>query len=93
MSLTENKIRYLAEKLSEWLEARSDVRLLGTRDQVALEIRRVLNAAQEESAALDREVDAVLRQYQGQIAEQNADPAILRRRIKQELARKKGIVL
>src|SRR5262245_41046902 len=91
--LSERKIKYLAGKMSDWFARRPDVKLLGKREAVELAIARAITQELRLEDELDDEVERVLKTYQTQIRGQNMDVALLRQKVKVQLAREKGIVL
>lgn len=93
MRLSENKIRYLSEKLVRLLEARDDVRLVQGPDPLAMELASVIREELREEDLLDEEVEKVIRQNRRQIDAGNVDLSVLRMKIKKQLARERGIVL
>jgi hypothetical protein len=91
--LSERKIRYLSEKITNWLERRGDVELLDRPDVVSLAIARAMTQELRLEDELDDEVEKVLKTYQTQIRGQNMDMTLLRQKVKAQLAREKGIDL
>jgi hypothetical protein len=92
MRLTDAKIRYLSEKLAAWLEARDDVVLPRGRDAVALELARVIRDELRLEDELEAEVEQVIRSHRSRIGA-DVDVSLLRRKIKKQLAKERGIVL
>ncbi len=93
MRLSRNKIEYLADKL---------VRLMRENDAVSFnvdeeELCRIIEWEFTEELKiedeLDDEVDVLLEQYERQIMSQDLDQMMLRRKLKSELARKRGYTL
>jgi hypothetical protein len=93
MRLSRNKIEYLADKL---------VRLMRENDAVSFnvdeeELTRIIEWEFTEELKiedeLDDEVDVLLEQYERQIMSQDLDQMMLRRKLKSELARKRGYTL
>lgn len=93
MRLSERKIKYLAGKITAWLEERRDVELLDRPPVVELAIARAISQELRLEDDLDDEVERVLKSYQNQIRGQNMDLSLLRLKIKAQLAKEKGIVL
>lgn len=93
MRLSERKIKYLSHKLAQWLAGRPDTRLLDRGDVVELAIGRAIVQELRLEDELDDEVEKVLKSYQNEIRVQNMDMSVLRMKIKNQLAREKGIVL
>ncbi len=93
MRLSRNKIEYLADKL---------VRLMRDNEAVSFnvdeeELTRIIEWEFTEELKieddLDDEVDVLLEQYERQIMSQDLDQMMLRRKLKSELARKRGYTL
>lgn len=93
MRLSERKIKYLSHKLTNWMAARKDVELLDRDDVIELAIARAMVQELRIEDDLDDEVEKVLKTYQTQIRGQNMDMSVLRLKIKNQLAREKGIDL
>lgn len=93
MRLSERKIKYLSHKIAAWLGRRADAQLLGRPEIVELAIGRAIVQELQLEDELDDEVERVLKTYQNQIRGQNMDLSVLRLKIKNQLAREKGIVL
>ena len=93
MRLSDRKIESLAEKIVRWLEAQSDVELLASRDAV---LGALVEEFQEEKALerqLDEEVERILQQNESRIRQEGVDSWVMRKKIRQQLARERGIVL
>ena len=93
MRLSDRKIESLAEKLVRWLESQADVELLASRDDV---LRALVEEFQQEKAIereLDEEVDKILQQNEARMRQENVDTWVMRKKIRQQLARERGIVL
>lgn len=93
MRLSERKIKYLSHKLTQWLSERPDTTLLERNDLIELAVGRAIVQELRLEDDLDDEVEQVLKDYQNQIRGQNMDMSVLRLKIKNQLAREKGIVL
>jgi len=91
--LSERKIKYLSARLTAWFAERPDVELLDRDEVVELAIARAMIRELKLEDDLDDEVEKVLKSYQGQIRGQNMDLTLLRHKVKQQLAKEKGIVL
>jgi hypothetical protein len=92
MRLTDAKIRYLSGKLADWLQARADLELLRGRDDLARELGTVIRDELRLEDELEEEVERVIRSYRDRIGA-DVDVAVLRLKIKKQLARERGIVL
>jgi len=93
MRLSEPKIRHVSEKMAAWLAARDDVQVRKNKEALALELATVIRDELRLEDELDAEVEKVLGLYKQHIESENMDLDVLRRRIKRQLAKEKGIVL
>jgi len=93
MRLSPRKIRDLADKLAAWLETREGTEVLKGREPVALALAAGIRDELALEDQLDRDVEKVLDQYRSRIDAQNLDVALLRDKIKKQLARERGIVI
>jgi len=93
MRLSPNKIEYLSEKIVRLMREKEGIFIPGDEDELARvigwEIEEYLKIEEE----IDDEVDQVLEQYERQIMTNDMDQSVLRRKLKSELARKRGYVL
>ena len=93
MRLSQHKIDYLAEKLLRLMREHEGVAFniepAELERIIAWEITEELRIEDE----IDDEVSTLLDQYERQIAHQDLDQMLLRRKLKQELARKRGYTL
>jgi hypothetical protein len=93
MRLSTHKIEYLAEKLVRLMREHEAVAFNIEADEleriIAWEITEELRIEDD----IDDEVNTLLDQYERQIAHQDLDQMLLRRKLKQELARKRGYTL
>ena len=93
MRLSDRKIDSLAEKLVHWLESQAEVEFLAPRHEV---LSALVQGFQEEKALerqLDEEVDRILQQNEARIRQEGVDSWVMRKKIRQQLARERGIVL
>jgi hypothetical protein len=93
MRLSPRKIRDLAGKLAVWIDARDDMEILKSRDALTLELAAAIRDELALEDDLDRDVERVLARYRSQIDAQTMDVALLRDKIKKQLARERGIVI
>jgi len=93
MRLSPTKIDYLAQKFVRLMREHEAVAFNIEADEleriIAWEITEELRIEDE----IDDEVNTLLDQYERQIAHQDLDQMLLRRKLKQELARKRGYTL
>jgi hypothetical protein len=93
MRLSDRKIDSLAEKLVRWLESQSDVELLAPRDDVRDALAAELQDEREIERKLDDDVDKILAQNDSRMRAEGVDPWLMRKKVRQQLARERGIVL
>lgn len=93
MRLSPNKIEYLSEKLVKLMRDREGIFISGDEE----ELERIIGWEITEELAvedeIEDEVDTLLEQYDRQISSGDMDQAVLRRKLKAELARKRGYTL
>jgi hypothetical protein len=90
MRFSQAKIQALAEKIVAMLEEDREARLLESEDQLRLAAASAIVADLQEEDEIDEEVDRVMEQYQRQIDNEAMDVSLLRRKIKQQIAKKRG---
>jgi hypothetical protein len=93
MRLSDRKIEALAEKLVRWLEAQPDVELLAPRPEVVGAIADEFQREKELERQLDDEVDRILQQNESRMRFEGVDPWVMRKKIRQQLARERHIIL
>jgi hypothetical protein len=93
MRLSDRKIDSLAEKLVRWLETQSDVQLLEGRDLVRDAIIAEFQDERELERKLDEDVDRILEQNAPRMRTEGVDPWVMRKKVRQQLARERGLVL
>ncbi len=93
MRLSPNKIEYLSDKLVKLMREREGIFIAGEEDEVARIIGWEITEELKIEDEIDDEVDKVLEQYERQISAGDMDQAILRRKLKTELAKKRGYTL
>jgi hypothetical protein len=93
MRLSDRKIESLAEKLVRWMEAQPDVEILTTRQDVLAAIVDEFQREKTVERDLDEEVDRILQQNEARMRQEGVDSWVMRKKIRQQLAREKGIVL
>ena len=93
MRLSDRKIESLAEKLVRWLETQSDVELLESRDQVRDAIIAEFQDERELERKLDEDVDRILEQNAPRMRTEGIDTWVMRKKVRQQLARERGLVL
>lgn len=93
MRYSDRKIESLAEKLVHWIESQPDVKLLETRDAVRDALVAEFQDERELERRLDDDVDKILEQNESRMRSEGVDPWLMRKKIRSQLARERGIVL
>jgi len=93
MRLTRNKVHSLAEKIVAMLDEDPEAEYLTSRPDVESAIAGAILADLEEEEEIDGEVEEMLSEYQRQIEGQGMDAELLRRKFKDQLAKKRGFVV
>jgi len=93
MRLSPNKIEYLSEKLVKLMREREGIFITGDEDELARVIGWEITEELKIEDEIEDEVDKVLEQYERQISSGDMDQAVLRRKLKAELAKKRGYTL
>jgi len=93
MRLSDRKIESLAEKLLRWLESQPDVQLLESRDTVRDALVAEMQDEREIERKLDDDVDRILAENDSRMRVEGVDPWLMRKKIRQQLARERGIIL
>ena len=93
MRLKPEKVEYLAAKIAKSLKGLKNMEFVKPTDQVAGTIQRVILADLRREDDIEKEAEAILKQHQMQINLRNLSYNTLVSRAKQELARKRKIIL
>lgn len=93
MRLSRAKIEYLSEKLVKIMREREDVSFNIPEEELIRDIAYEFTEELKIEDDLDDEVDIMLAKYENQIMHQDLDQMMLRRKLKAELARKRGYTL
>jgi hypothetical protein len=93
MRLSDRKIDSLAEKLVRCMESQSDVQLLASRDDVLAAIAGEFQAEKELERQLDEEVDRILQQNESRMRVEGIDSWVMRRKVRAQLARERGLII
>lgn len=93
MRLSERKIQALADKLVRWLETQPDLELLGEREVIRDAIVATFEAERDVERQLDEDVDRILQQNESRMKFEGVDPWVMRKKIRQQLARERRIIL
>ena len=93
MRLSPTKIDYLATKLIRIMREHKDVNFNIPEDELARVIAWEITDELRVEDEIDEEVNELLGQYERQIQHEDLDQLVLRRKLKSELARKRGYTL
>lgn len=93
MRLSDRKIDSLAEKMLRWLESQPDVQFLSGRDPVRDALAAELQDERDIERRLDDDVDRILAANESRMRSENVDPWVMRKKVRAQLARERGIVL
>jgi hypothetical protein len=93
MRLSDRKIDALADKLVRWLESQPDVELLTDRETVLAAIVAEFQHEKDLERQLDDDVDRILQQNEQRMRLEGVDPWLMRKKIRQQLARERRLVL
>ena len=93
MRLSDRKIDSLADKLVRWLESQQGIELLADRDEVRSAIAGEFLAERELERQLDEDVDRILDQNAQRMRSEGVDAYVMRKKVRQQLARERGLVL
>jgi len=93
MRLSDRKIESLVEKMLRWLEAQPDVQLLEPRDVVRDALIAELQDERDIERRLDDDVDRILAANESRMRSENIDPWLMRKKVRAQLARERGIVI
>jgi hypothetical protein len=93
MRLSDRKIESLADKILRWLEQNQDIELLGTAASIRAAIVGEFQQEKAKERQLDEEVDRIMHQNEARMRLEGIDIWVMRKKIRQQLARERGIVL
>lgn len=93
MRLSDRKIDALADKLVRWLESQPDVELLADRHTLLSAIVAEFQSEKDLERQLDEDVDRILQQNEQRMRLEGVDPWLMRKKIRQQLARERRLVL
>jgi len=93
MRLKPEKVELLAKKVMQSLQKHQRVTFVGTPDLVEGAVRRIILNDLRQEDALEKEAEEILKQHRLAIDRQNMSYNTLLMKTKQQLARKKKIVL
>ena len=93
MRLSDRKIEALADKIQRWLEHNKDIECLGSSDAIRAAIIDEFRQEKELERQLDEEVDRVMAQNESRMRVEGVDVWVMRKKVRAQLARERGIVL
>jgi hypothetical protein len=93
MRLSDRKIESLVEKLLVWLEKQPDVQLLEPRDTVRNALVAEFQDERDIDRRLDDDVDKILAANESRMRADAIDPWLMRKKVRAQLARERGIIL
>lgn len=93
MRLSDRKIDSLADKIASWMEANADVEVLCESEALRSAIAGEFFEEKELERQLEEEVDRILEQNESLMRSQGIDSWVMRKKVRQQLARERGIVL
>ena len=93
MRLKPEKVEYLSKKIVKNFAQLKKLQMLQPPDQVEGAVRRIITADLQREDELEREAETILKQYRQKIDLQNMSYNTLVAKTKQELARKRKIIL
>ena len=93
MRLRSEKVESLARKITASLAKLSRLEMIARPDNVEGAVRRVIMDDLKREDDLEKEAEAILKQYQQKILRQNLSYNTLMEKTKRELARKRRIIL
>lgn len=91
--MSQEKVKDLAGQIVEMLAAHPHVHLSAKPEAVRVVIGSVILDDLREEDAIDAEAEELLRQHASEIDGQQLDVDLLRRKFRQQIARKRGFVL
>jgi len=93
MRLSDRKIDSLADKILHWLQENDDVQCLAGPDVLRAAIVEEFREEKEIERRLDEEVDRIMTQNETRMRHEGIDIWVMRKKVRQQLARERGIVL
>lgn len=93
MRLSDRKIEAMAVKLLRWMEENRDIQFLGSADSIRAAIIDEFRQEKELERELDDEVDRIMSQNESRMRLEGVDTWVMRKKVRQQLARERGIIL
>jgi hypothetical protein len=93
MKLSDRKIESLASKLVGWMDKNPNVDLIASTSAVHDAIVEEFQDEKEQERRLDEEVDRILEENESRMRSEGLDTWVLRKKIRQQLARERRMIL
>lgn len=93
MRLSEEKVNILAQKIYDQLKKSPNIRRHADQHKILIEIKKVLLKDLKREDLIDAEVEKILAPYKEKISQTSMNYQVLYKKAKNELAKRKGIVL
>lgn len=93
MKLSDRKIASLASKLVAWMEQNPDVELIASPADVHGAVVEEFQAEKDKERQLDEDVDRILAENEDRMRSEGLDTWVLRKKIRQQLARERRMIL
>jgi hypothetical protein len=93
MKLSDRKIEALAAKILAWMDQSPDVELLESSETILDAIIAEFQDEKDQERKLDEEVDRILAENEARMRTEGLDTWVLRKKIRQQLARERRMVL
>jgi len=93
MKLSDRKIEALAAKILAWMDQNRDVELLEPSETILDAIIAEFQDEKDQERKLDEEVDRILAENEARMRTEGLDTWVLRKKIRQQLARERRLIL
>jgi len=93
MRLSDRKIEALADKALRWMEENRDIQFLASADAIRAAMIDEFRQEKELERQLDDEVDRIMAQNESRMRMEGIDVWVMRKKVRQQVARERGIVL
>jgi len=93
MKLSDRKIESLADKIIAWIDKSPDVEMLAGAATVRAAIIEEFQDEKSIERQLDLDVDRILQENETRMRLEGIDSWVMRKKVRQQLARERGIVL
>jgi hypothetical protein len=93
MKLSDRKIEALATKILVWMDKSPDVELLEPHETILDAIVGEFQDEKDKERKLDEDVDKILAENESRMRSEGLDTWVLRKKIRQQLARERRLIL